>query len=549
MPLANADQIAQAPPQATWCDKMLLKELDPTMRRAYYWFAGALCLLLGSQNMIQPPTTSTFINSVSYNEIPVAQTWLPLVYLPVLFLYNFLFNTFKSSPIVMVAIMCLGYSIIYWIVAVNVLLVYDYEKHQEGVLGAEVAWVLWFASNTKSVLFPVMFWSVMNDISTRKTMTGVSFSRIAYGLLVFGGQVGGIVGSTIAGNNQYLGGTPMLVIVQAVALLLVPVFIQQGLKQNRESRASMAVADGEGDAEVVAQAPAPVGGAAAGCRNFGQQLWLMVEGLWLILTHPVLLGIFWIAAAHLIPRVILDFQGTGVVKWKWPANHGDHSALAQHNKQLQTSFLAYANLANCLGTMALSFLGLRAIIDKGGLAFGLMACPIICIVAVLTVCATGTEQTETRFWTVQIVLVFVNVVQYALNGPCREMLYVRCTKDVKYKAKSWADMYGNIMQKTVAAQINLNVNVPTFNPVWSGTYCSGWVAVWMAIAMALGFYHTALEKKDLTIGKDGVGAWPCLQDGEASDDPNVSQATSQGGMSLQDGQRDAEAGASGNART
>merc|ERR1712216_966838 len=100
----------------------------------------------------------------------------------------------------------------------------------------------------------------------------------------------------------------------------------------------------------------------------------------------------------------------------------------------------------------------------------------------------------------------------ALNAPCREMLYVRCTKDVKYKAKSWADMYGNILQKMVAAQINLHVNDPTFQPVWSGAYCSGWVAVWLVIALALGFYHTLLEKKDLTIGKDEVGLWPCLKD-------------------------------------
>merc|ERR1711879_806154 len=99
--------------------------------------------------------------------------------------------------------------------------------------------------------------------------------------------------------------------------------------------------------------------------------------------------------------------------------------------------------------MALSFLGLRAIIDKGGLVFGLLACPIISLVSILSVCSLGTTQSNSRFWTVQIVLVFVNVVQYALNGPSREMLYVRCTKDVKYKAKSWADMYGNIMQKTI----------------------------------------------------------------------------------------------------
>merc|ERR1719329_467044 len=118
----------------------------------------------------------------------------------------------------------------------------------------------------------------------------------------------------------------------------------------------------------------------------------------MILTHPVLLGIFWIAAAHLVPRVILDYQGTGVVDWKWPAPHGDHSHKAQHNKQLATSFFAYCNLANNLGTMALSFLGLRAIVDKGGLVVGLLACPLIAISSVLIVCFTGTEQSMGRFW-------------------------------------------------------------------------------------------------------------------------------------------------------
>merc|ERR1711879_273238 len=115
----------------------------------------------------------------------------------------------------------------------------------------------------------------------------------------------------------------------------------------------------------------------------------------------------------------------------------------------------------------------------------------------------------------QIVLVFVNVVQYALNGPSREMLYVRCTKEVKYKAKSWADMYGNIIQKTIAAQINLNVNNEQFQPVWSGTYCSVWVAAWIVIAVALGRYHTTLEKSEKIIGQDDVGKWPCLQSKKA----------------------------------
>jgi hypothetical protein len=515
-----------------------LREFGPDQRRAYFFFAGALFLLLGSQNLIGPATTSTFINSVAYEKIPVAQTWLPFIYIPILFFYNFMINTFRSRPVIVMSVMCLVYSAIYVVVAVDTLLVYDWEGHKEGVMAPSLAWIFWFATNTKNVLFPVMFWSIMNDVSAQTTSTGVQYSRIAYGALVFGGQAGGIVGSTVAGNNGSLGGTPMLVIEQAVVLLIVPFLVWRGLRILSTTGTS-SVALASNDRSQGTAAPEPAGGAGScdeGCRSVGKQLWLLVDGLWMILTHPVLLGIFWIAAAHLVPRVILDYQGTGVIQWKWPAKHGDHSPIAQHNKQLETSFLAYANLANSIGTMALSFLGLRAIVDKGGLAVGLIVCPLISLVSILVVCSFGREQTDARFWAVQIVLVFVNVVQYALNGPCREMLYVRCTKEVKYKAKSWADMYGNILQKTVAAQINLYVNtqkdlpssIAEFNPAWTGTYCSVWVAVWVVIAVTLGLYHARLEKNDLTVGKDDVGKWPCLQDRPASDAQARSRISLQG---------------------
>jgi hypothetical protein len=320
-----------------------MKELTPGQRKAYLYFATGLTLLLGSQNMIQPPTTSTFINSVAYSKIPLAQTWLPAVYLPVLFFYNFLFNAFRENPAIMVTILCLFYSGLYWYVAVNTLLVYDFKTRTEGVLPAAEAWFLYYASNTKSVLFPVMFWSCIADISAQKTENNVPFSRIAYGTLVFGGQLGGILGSLIAGNNAHIGGTPMLIISQAVILLLVPFLIWKGFslakaEASRVSGGRVAVL------EEAAAAARPAGGAAAGCQTVGKQLYLLVEGLGLIVTHPVLLGIFWIAAAHLVPRVILDFQGSGVVAWKWPAHHGCATPECQHNKQSQTSFFCLLQL-------------------------------------------------------------------------------------------------------------------------------------------------------------------------------------------------------------
>ena len=43
---------------------------------------------------------------------------------------------------------------------------------------------------------------------------------------------------------------------------------------------------------------------------------------------------------------------------------------------------------------------------------------------------------------------------YALNGPSRELLYVRTSGDIKFKAKSWIDMFGTRGAKAVGSVVN-----------------------------------------------------------------------------------------------
>mmetsp|Transcript_35642 Transcript_35642/g.74158 ORF Transcript_35642/g.74158 Transcript_35642/m.74158 type:complete len:495 (+) Transcript_35642:35-1519(+) len=486
---------AEDPPaRASWVDRQLLRELPNEWRVAYLFFALALMLVLGTGLMINPATISTFVDSVGVDQQPVAQTYLPLVLFPILFLYNFLWAALRS-PQLLVTVVCAVYAVLYALIAVRSFM----RPHIEPWL----AWILFYATNTKSVLFPVMLWSVMNDLSSTQ------YSKVAYPALVFAGQVGGLAGSLYATFVHRVGGTSGLLVVQAAALVIIAALVWFACRL-----AAVARPDSEPMAASLETSLQPVAGAGGleearapltgivhrsccvvGLRAAVRKLWESVEGIALILSRPFVAGIFWIACAHLVPRVILDYQGTALTNERWPRKVDGH--VVPWNKDRQTAFFAWCNVANTIGTGLLSVFGLRSLIERGGLLVTLLALPIAMVISVLLVCFYH------NFWTVQAVLVVVNVIQYALNGPSREMLYVRTSKSIKYKAKSWSDMYGNFLQKTIGALINLHVNREEdtcqphcFNPIFTGSFTVGWVVVWAIIAGFLGVKHAQLVRDD-----------------------------------------------------
>merc|ERR1712032_1708224 len=96
------------------------------------------------------------------------------------------------------------------------------------------------------------------------------------------------------------------------------------------------------------------------------------------------------------------------------------------------------------------------------------------------------------FWVIQVAIVLVNTIGYGLNGPSREMLWVKTSKDCKYKAKSWSDMYGNFVQKTIGSAVNLAFNEDDYTPshhfsrgITAGI-TSGWFVIWVAAAAIVG---------------------------------------------------------------
>merc|ERR1719401_2065133 len=203
------------------------------------------------------------------------------------------------------------------------------------------------------------------------------------------------------------------------------------------------------------------------CRVAGKSAFEGVEGIWLLLTRPYVFGIFWVSYATLMPRTITDYQTSVLIVNAYPSKD-DQVAIWGKIGIIQ----------NCL-TAVLTLLGTRGIVQLLGVGGSLIVLPITSILCMLALCA------HYEVWTSAIAGMVSSTIAYGLNSPTKEMLYVRTSREIKYKAKGWSEMYGNQLIKLFGAQVNLWVNDDKsscrpncFHPLTTLVICSAWVVVW-----------------------------------------------------------------------
>merc|ERR1711862_115673 len=107
----------------------------------------------------------------------------------------------------------------------------------------------------------------------------------------------------------------------------------------------------------------------------------------------------------------------------------------------------------------------------------------------------------------QLAIIFMNTFGYGLNGPSREMLYAKTSRDMKYKAKSWSDMYGNNAMKSFASVINLKFNPYSLDVGVTSGVTIGWVTFWLLLVQWVGLEHKELMSNGGVVGQDGEGIW------------------------------------------
>jgi ATP:ADP antiporter, AAA family len=163
-----------------------------------------------------------------------------------------------------------------------------------------------------------------------------------------------------------------------------------------------------------------------------------------------------------------------------------------------TAFYAmYYLMMNLIG-LFVSLVGTTPILRIFGLRHSLFIFPI-CLLVLLssTLIFPGS-------WVVVSSLIVIRSLNYSLNHPTREALYIPTTKDIKFKSKAWNDAFGSRIAKSAGALFNKGISFaqPTVAFIASVCVNIGLTSAWIVIVYFLGKKLQDALDNGLVIGQE-----------------------------------------------
>jgi AAA family ATP:ADP antiporter len=141
---------------------------------------------------------------------------------------------------------------------------------------------------------------------------------------------------------------------------------------------------------------------------------------------------------------------------------------------------------------------------KYGLKFCLIAFPtMIALVLGLNFTLTlAGVSSYIMMWTLLAATVVIKGLNYALNKPSSEVMYIPTSKDIKFKSKAWIDMFGNRSTKGAGSAVSkVASGAGSFWPlILTGTVISlGIIGVWLVVARFVGNKFNELQEKNTIV--------------------------------------------------
>ncbi|MBA4742572.1 MAG: hypothetical protein H2060_07685 [Azoarcus sp.] len=283
-------------------------------------------------------------------------------------------------------------------------------------------------------------------------------ARRLYGLIGLGGVLGGAVGSTFISTHVRLldaASVSGLVCASALAIMLLIA----------------------GAGRIVARHPPPEPRQSISDDAPGVQA--AFAGASLTLHSRFLLMIAAIVVIYEMASTLVDYQFTAtVLHYVAPSDLGAHFS----------NVFAFTNLA----AVAVQLMLTPWILRRYGVGTGLMLLP-----AALGLCAAG-------FWIAPVLLfgsllnTADNAFAYSLNQSAKEILYVPLSRDEKYRAKAFIDIFLLRSAKALAVALGLALSVifAGFDNIrWLSLLVLALLTLWVLAVRWLGREYRVLERQ------------------------------------------------------
>ena len=420
-------------------------------------------LTIGAYWLFRPLKDGVFLTMVGTDYQPKAKILSMFVVIPLVMIYERLVSSYKRHQVLY------GLSIFY---AIGAAIFAAFIMHPEMGMQNTVAsadrylgWTFYLFVESFGSIMVMLFWSFVADTTTPDS------AKRGYPLIVLGAQIGGIAGPLMGqmvmpeeGGAEAVNGSGIATIICVVALCLIPLIVYYFMHNVSKEQMQGFHAD---------EKKAPLEGKPK--PGF-------MEGLKLLVTRPYLLGIFVVVSFYEIIVTFLDFQFKTLAKGSYT---GD---------ALTGYLFKYAIWTNAVAFLCIMF-GAGKIGNKLGLAKTLLLLPVLIAVAVVTL------NLHPLLNVAFMIMVFSKGVNYALNQPAKEQLYIPTTKDSKYRAKAWIDAFGSRFSKGLGSVVNDSkaaLGTELF-PLVILVTSFGLIGVWVFAAMFLGKTHAQAIKENRTV--------------------------------------------------
>lgn len=456
-----------------WLQSFLQIQRDIKLKILF--LSGVFLLMTMCQVIWSPLQRAVFPKMVGVQCIPSAKLYSLLFVIPLILIYSLLVDWLRRHHLLYCFVLFYGIGglIFAYLLADPVIGIANTQQSPDRWLG----WAFYIFLESFAAFFATTFWAFADSINNPKD------AKNYFGLVVAGSKIGGIIS---AGGLYYVlkhatTVSQTVILPQALALGSLFLFAAGFCIYLLIKNVSPDYMHGYESVYQLERQKKKTS------RSLASKLKSPIDGLIIIIKNPYVLGIFSLVFFYEVIIVIFEY---------WVALSADK--VSDGAGAMTVYYASFFLIFNLIG-LGITLFGTTPLLRVMGIRISLLVFPILCIPMLLMSFFFPSD--AVFFWAT----ICFKAFNHALNHPVQENLYIPTTKDIKYKAKTWADAFGSRIAKGFGSLVNktlIGIGAPQAIALYSSLGLSlGLASFWIIIVYFLGKTLQHALNNNLVIGK------------------------------------------------